>query len=261
MTMTFEPVNDLERQLMAAADDPSARAAFMHALLEQPLFVITEGPPPAVTRGETVSAGETIESRLIDIDGTQHQPIFTSPQRIASFVTTRVGTMGMAGRDLLTIVRGTPLVLNPGAAYGKLFTVMELDSILDGTIFQPKRSLDVGGKQILLGQPSVHPRHLLEPLRACFDRFAGDVTAAYLAHAFIPGTDGRPHTLIGIDTSGDYPAISAAAGAVITGLAKPDEIVDLLRLTDAPDDPVASYMRRTTPIYGIGRRKKWFGLF
>lgn len=43
----FEPVNALERLLIAAATDPDARDAFIQAFLTSEVFISPAGDPPA----------------------------------------------------------------------------------------------------------------------------------------------------------------------------------------------------------------------
>jgi hypothetical protein len=256
--MTFEPENELERLLVDAAKSEAGRQPFLRALLEHNLLIIAEGRQPTEPRQEILEQDTEITVRQIEMEGKLYTPIFSSERRISAIVTENVGFLAMRGRELLAMTRGTDLVLNPGSTYGKFLTPTEVESLLDGSIFSPEsaQSTDVGAKQILLGQPSIFPRHVTEALSTFFAKHR-EVDAAYLAHAHIAG-DETPHTMIGIATTGDYPALVQAAGPVINPVLKAGEIIDLIQVGQAAD-PVSDYMLgNTKPFY---KRKKWLGLF
>jgi hypothetical protein len=256
--MPFTPVNELERLLMSAGTDPAARPAFYRALPEHELFIVTEGPLPEREQSIVVGENATMEIRMIDIDGTLHAPVFSSVERIATVAPRVLGYVAMAGRAVLSMLRGKPLVMNPGSEYGKIFTPEEVESILDGSIFNAQETPDVGGKNILLGQPKDYPHHVTEPLRR-FLSTRREVKAAYLAHAFIADVDKAPHTLIGLDVAGDWQRVVEEAGIVVREVVKPGEIIDFVRLSPNASDTIGRYLQQNTaPFY---QRKKWLGLF
>lgn len=260
--MTFTPVNDLEHSLLKAAKDPAARPAFYRALTQERLFVIKVGPAPEREETRMISEGTRLNLRLIDFNGSPYAAAFTSVDRIAEAVSEKVGYIGMQGKDLLDMLRGQDIVINPGAAQGKVLTRAEIESILDGSIFRPAETLDVGGKQIVLGQPRVYPRELVEALRRLFARSPG-VKAAYLAHAFIPGVDKAPHSIIGVEVepTADSSKIIGDAGLMVRelGVLGDGQVVDFVQVKPDTTDTAASYLRQeTVPFY---KRKRWFGLF
>ena len=227
--MAFTPVNELERLLVAAATDPAARPAFYREIGQHELFVITEGRQPEREQRFVADENTSLQIRMIELDGKLHAPIFTSVERISAMVPKEVGFVAMKGDAVLSMLRGKDLVMNPGAEYGKIFTAHEVEGILNGSIFNPQETPDVGGKKILLGQPTEYPRHITDALSRFFAR-SRDVKAAYLAHAFIPEVDQAPHTLIGVDVAGDWRKVVEEAGIVVREVAKPGEIVDFVQL-------------------------------
>lgn len=254
----FEPVNELERLLVAAANDAAARPAFYRGLLKQDLFIITEGRKPQRPEVRTLQADESIQLRQLEIDGKPHTPIFTSERRISAVVPSEVGFFAMKGADLLGIVRGSYLVMNPGGGYGKTFTPDEVESILNGSIFQPSAQPDHSGKKILLGQPANYPSHIVEPLKRYFAKNRA-IKSAYLAHALIEASGEVPHTVIGLDVDGPWEPAMHEAGVVARESVKPGEIVDFVPMTGTGSGVIGDYMRqKTQPIY---QRKKWLGLF
>jgi hypothetical protein len=254
-TTPFQPANELERLLAEAATDPATRPAFYRAITEAELLVIREGPPPPEERSFVAESDVTFGISAVELEGKPHLPLFTSAQRIAEVVPREVGYVAMNGRALLTMLRGNDLVLNPGAAYGKLFSKEEVESILDGSVFAPQARPDVGGKRILIGQPANYPSHVTEPLARLF-RGMREVRTAWVAHVSIDG--GPPHTLIALEVSGDWERLVEEAGLVVREVIEPGEIVDFARVTDARDEPIGSYVRQhTKPFY----RRRVLGMF
>jgi hypothetical protein len=155
---------------------------------------------------------------------------------------------------LMNITRGTPLFLNPGAAYGKELTCSEIESLIDGSMFQPdKRTIAEHEIQVLLGQPKTYPSELVEALARLFATKKA-VKSAWLAHIVMPDDTGTGHTLITLDVDGDLDDVTADAGVVVKNLQVPDPPVDFMRLDTHAID---SYFTRTKPFY----RRKAFGIF
>lgn len=259
--MSFTPVNDLERLLVQAATDATARPAFLRAMLESDVYFIREGPPPESAGSFVAHTGTTFEVRRIKMEDTLRTPVFTSVDRISAIVSEPVSYIGINGRDMFEMFRGSELVLNPGSQYGKYFTPGEIEAILDGSIFRPVPSrMEIpAGAEILLGQPSHYPRHITDALK---ELFAGmkQVKAAYLAHAQATGSDPTAHTMIGVDLTGGEPRdVIEPAGKVIERVARPGEIVDFVVISRNKPEPISEYMlKSTTPFYA---RRKRLGLF
>jgi len=256
--MEFTPVNELERLLLAGATDPAARPAFYRGITEHPLFVITEGPVPE-QKGEVVIKGETsIRVRKIEMEGKMHTPIFTSVERISAVVPQKVGYLAVKGSELLSMLRGSDLILNPGSQYGKFLPADEVESIIDGSIFHRHKEVKVEeGQRILLGQPQNYPHHVTDALKRYFER-TRDVRGAYLAHAFRRDVDPAPHTLIGLDVTGDWKKVIEEVGIIVREVTQPGEMVDFVRLDAQVESVIEDYLRKhTKPFY----RRKWLGLF
>ncbi len=257
--MSFEPVNELEKLLIAASSEPSARPTFLKAILEHDLFVITEDPTPSTPETVSLAEGSTVSIRAFDVEGKRHIPIFSSVERISAVIPETVGYLAIKGRDLFEMIKGSDVFLNPGSDYGKIFFPEEIDDLLSGKTFDPSiKSIEAGGKQILLGQPKEYPHHITKPLQELFARIP-QVKAAYLAHVHIPEMNQPPHSMIGIVVTGDSKPVMDQVGEVLNQCTSPNEIVDLAVLPESATDTVGSYMQKQTkPFY---QKKRWFGIF
>lgn len=255
--MSFSPVNKLERLLIDAAEDPAARPAFYREILDEELFVITEGQTPEREREFVTDKDTSFQLRLLEIEDKLYVPIFTSVERISAIIPNKMGFAAMKGRDVLAMLRGKELVLNPGADYGKMFSPEEVEGILDGSIFNPQERLGAGTK-ILIGEPAEFPQHIADALSSYFKR-SHEVKTAYLALAFVDEADKQPDTMIGLEASGDWNRIVEEAGLVVRQVIKPGEAVGFVHVGESSDDFVSSFLRQhIKPFY---KRKKWFGIF
>lgn len=273
--MAFTPTNELERLLVAASTNEAARPAFLEALVELELFLIKQGPPPEKPEVHVAGENTMVELALIEIKGKVYVPVFTSVERISAIVPANVAYVSAKGRDVLTMLKGQEVVMNPGAEYGKFFTPSEIEALLKGnavarddvkkvTATEPAATKPALAQPALaqpaLGQPAELPRHLTQPLMHLFAR-QPKVNAAYLAQIFVAGSNEPPHTLIGLDITGDWTDIRQAADEAVRAAAKIGEKVDIIRVwPEDRNEPIADYMLRETQPFYQGR-KKWLGLF
>ena len=138
--------------------------------------------------------------------------------------------------------------MNPGSEYGKLFIKAEVEAILDGSILRMGPMQKVGGQQVLLSQPKDYPRHIADALLGFFPK-QPQVKAAYLAQAVFAKADPSPHTMIGIDMTGNWRSLVSEAGLIAQAVARPGEIIDFMQISDDPDEGVSKYMQSTTPFF------------
>jgi len=109
----FEPLNDLERLLMAAASGgDEARAAFEAAVPGAQLWVLR-------APGET--APDVLSLHTVDIGGRAATAVFTSRERAETAIDD-ADPVAFEGRALLEVIRENRAVLNPGHAYGARWT-------------------------------------------------------------------------------------------------------------------------------------------
>ena len=210
----FVPENELERSLVAAVRDPAARPDFYRQLVASNIFVADGAMFSSLTRLNTATYRE------------------------------------MNALEFLKSARGTKVLLNPGST-GKEFLPEEIESILDGSIWQfHRRETIAAGTEVLIAQPARYPTELVETLQRLFGTDKG-VKRAYLAHF---STGDTPHTLVAIDTSDDFDRIAGEAVALAQGVAIPDPPVDFVRLRGSG---LESYFAKVKPFY----RRKVLGIF
>ena len=256
-SVNFEPQNDLEKSLVIAAGDPTHRPQFYRDLAHSDIFVIRYGgpPPPEAERGFTLAAGTPIQLRHFERDGKTYLPIFSSLPRLQAVLKEEATYLRINALELLKIARGTALLLNPGSDYGKEITADEAARIADGSIWQPtERYVTPQATKVLLGQPKNYPTELVDVLTR-FLKTKKQVKRAWLAHFFNPERDKVPHTLVVIEASGDFDALSAEAGIVAQSVKIPDPPLDVMRLTGQGgfED---YFVRQTHPFY----QKRFLGL-
>jgi hypothetical protein len=232
--MPFEPVNDLERSLIRAATDPAHRPQFYRDFLASEIFAVQQGPHPLPSSTTTLHEGTRLCLMSLERDGRTIIAIFSSLPRLQVFIKQEETFISMKVREFLTMTEGVSLILNPGSDYGKEFTPQEIASLLDGSMWRPT-DVYVTPKQsqVLIGQPANYPTELVAALARYFQS-TPEVSKAYLAHFFHPERDTKPHTLIAIQTTGDWNAIASGAEIVARGTKIPDSPIDYFQITAEP---------------------------
>lgn len=201
----FEPLNDLERLLMAAATDPAQRPAFSKAVLEAELFVSPLSEPDAVGRVSglrSVTVGE----------GAIACAVFTAPERGLAAFGPDILFIGNNGRALLDWLRPGPIFLNPGQDYGVVWQPEDLELLLDG---MTKEVIQKETK-IMLGLPVQRPEELLRRLTHSLSSDP-DVREAYLMQAYRPERD-QYSWMLGVKTRGDWRSVQALIRQAVDGL-------------------------------------------
>jgi hypothetical protein len=245
----FEPSNDLENSLVKASSDTSHRPQFYRDLLDSDVFVVNAGGGSLEIENGVVQRGGNIQLESWQRDGQNWIPMFSSLARLEQSLQSEATYLRLNAKAFFEITRGSNVILNPNLDYGKEFTVTEISSILDGSIFHAGQGYIVEKEtKVLLGQPSKYPTALVESLSRLFRKFS-TVKAAYLAHIYNPERDETPHTLIGIDAVDDWDRFVADAGVVAKETISSNEIVDFVRVS--PGEPgVSQYLlHETKPFY------------
>jgi hypothetical protein len=232
--MTFEAENDLERALMRAPSDPSARPEFYRLLLESELFIVGQLGDQTPELGEvTAKNGDRLMIATVEYQGRNYHPVFTALSRLKNFVQDEVQYLSMQGRRLFEATRGADFLLNPGADFGKELPAAEIASIM-------------GSTRVMIGQPSVYPHALIDGLKDVFARDPG-VIAAYLVQVSFDTPDDKPHPMIGVVTEGDWQALSGAMADSMKITAT--TAVDMVRIDPNQPTSIMQALLKTTPFY------------
>jgi hypothetical protein len=253
----FEPVNDLEKSLVNAATNPSARPQFLRDLLDADIFVLNQKGDELRIQDNVLQQGAKLNILSFEKDGQTWLPIFTSLQRVEQYIRTDSNYVQLKARDFFEITRGAFVFLNPGFDYGKEFFPQEIAQMLDGSIFKPVQTYTAQkDTQILLGQPALYPHELVKTLSAYFAKNPR-VNKAYLAQYHNPAADEKPHLLIAIDGKGDWQQLLADAGMIAADLIGKEEIIDFMRLDSTS---ISKYMvNQTKAFYTKSLFGKLFG--
>lgn len=257
--MPFIPENDLERALIQAAKEPAARPEFCRLLLASDLIVIGKTDHPGGHDGKArVSAGENLQIMSGETNGKPFLPIFSSVTRLQAYIHEQQDYVGLNGRTLFEITQGAYLILNPGSDYGKELLPEEIAGLLDPNSNKPKPFVVQKDTQVLIGQPSVYPHDLVNALKICFAA-RDTVAAAYLVQIAFADATQPPHPLIGIETTGDWSALTAEIGRVAAAAA-PGMLFDLMHLDRRKPDGISGSLLKTPPFY---QRKTpfWHSIF
>ena len=252
----FTPENELERALVAASTDPVARPQFYVVFVASEIFVSNYGPAVSAQEEQgMLKAGAELAFHPLQHDGREMLPIFSSLRRLQNFIPEDAHYLAMKTMDFLKLTQGATLILNPGSEYGKELTPSEVASILDGSLWQPIKTF-VAEKELTvqLGQPARYPHALTDALSRLFKDLK-NVEAAYLTHFYNPAQGDPPHTLIGIQATGNWNDIAGRAGIVLAGVEVPDPPVDFLHMSGM--EGLEEYLLTTKPFY----KRKAFGLF
>jgi hypothetical protein len=229
----FEPVNDLERSLMNAATNASARPQFLRDLLQSDIFVLNQKGEDFRVEGSILQKGAKLNVLSFERDGKTWLPIFTSLQRLEQFIRVDSNYVQLKAKDFFEITRGAFVVLNPGFEYGKEFLPREIEQLLDGSIFKPMQTYTAQKPtQVLIGQPAVYPHTLVNTLSAYFEKNP-QVNKVYLAQYFNPQMDDKPHLLICIDGKGDWQQLLGDAGMVASEMIGSGEVIDFMRIDNS----------------------------
>ena len=241
-----EPAATLEALLAQAAGDPAFQPEFYRRLLLEQLVVLSGDAPADDPPGRrTLEAGTTLRIASLP-DG--RVPIFTSTARIfdKGVVTHQVNYTQLKGRNLLEMLRGKTLVLNPYSDYGKVLLPIEVAQLLEGKVLDTGRTITVEkATTVLLGQPAVYPTKMVQALQRLLHQ-QPRVRAAYLAWLHDPSSADPPHYLICLDVEGEMRAISQQAGHVANQFLQPHEILDIVQ---ARQNSFTDYFDSVAPFY------------
>lgn len=246
-TDTTFPENELEKLLMRAASDESARNDFYTKLLWSELIVIINGQEE-ITDGRKVLEKDTTVQFVTFENG--QIPLFTSTNRIfdKGVVKEQVPFMAIKGQDLFDFTRGATFILNPYSDYGKELIPQEIESLLNGSIYKQNNEMTIqSDTEVQIGQPANYPDKLVNELKLLFKN-RPFVKAAYLAAIKMDKKEKLPHLVIAIDLEGELRDISKEAGPLAEKFLDKNEIVDFMQI-DNKGGISDYFIGQTKPFY------------
>ncbi len=225
MNVEFKPTNLLEHALLNAANDPAARPLFLRELLDSKVCIIPAGTPPAIVDG-IIQTGTQISLVNIEFNGHKCVPFFTSEARIQP----GVNFLLLDARAFFEMTKGSYLLMNPGASYGKEFFPDEITRLLDGSIFTPReRYVAQKEMRVMIGQPKDYPHELVAALSRLYTGIK-TVKAAWIAFYINPerNKEGGLLLCIGLEDQSAFDRVSGESGIVIESVPKKQKFVDMV---------------------------------
>jgi len=255
--MSFTPENDFERSLIRAATDPAHRPQFYRDLVRANIFVIQHGKElPNQDRKVTLTEETSFQIASIEFNGKPYIPIFSSLPRLQATLSSDAAYLAMNALELMKLLPGADLLLNPGSEFGKEFSAQEIAAIINGTIGQPaERHVLETGTRVTIGQPKNDPAELVGALSRFFQS-RKQVKRAWLAHYFNPDDGLPPHTLIAVDATNGFEELAHEVAIIIKNVSIPDPPVDFIEVV-GNEDVARYFLKESKPFY----RRRLLGLF
>lgn len=140
------PENEIEKCLIQASSDVQAQKAFYQKLLWNQLYVLTDGE--SSFKENLDESQENVTVRFVTFDDGKI-PLFTSINRIfdKGIIKEEITYLRVKGQDLFAIAKGATFVLNPYTKYGKELIPEEIESIMNGTIYDQIDEYEIQNKK------------------------------------------------------------------------------------------------------------------
>ena len=247
-TPPFEPVNQLEQTLLQAATTPEARPLFYRALLQEEVLVVLY-PKEGLATGEVApTEGMEIQLQVLN-DG--KIPVFTSLERIGEGAVEldTLSYLRLRGLDLFQMVQGADCALNPFSPVGKLLPAPEVAELLAGNLTGPLEGGPPQDVQVTLAPLGDDAYlELVEALRA-YGPGNANLEAAYLAQMQLQNSPEPPRLLLALHATDNDPAFLEELGPIVQGLVGDQQVLDIMLLDFASDEPINQYFQQAEPVY------------
>jgi hypothetical protein len=243
----FEPENEIERLLVRAASEPSARAAFTRALMDAQIFVVLvpDGPVEQQPDGSVkVPEGTRLNLPSASRGAVKLLPFFSSPTRARTWFKGEYIVAPDRTRELFARYVDALFVLNPASDYGKEFTSDEVKRLLSGHFDDgPATEVIQKQEQVLLSHPSEVPTRLIKALGRELGALKS-VRGAWLMQA-MRASQKEPSWMLGVDNMGSWQDVQAAIGRALAGGKLLDRELDAMPLDHSP---IAINLRTGIPV-------------
>ena len=242
--MAFQPENELETALLAAARNPDSIFRLQRLMLNSDLLVlgVVEGQEDA-TQKVSLDPGGKLKLVIGERNGEKFLPIFTSMTRMQAYLKEEGKFLSVNGHSLLDLTRGAPVTINPGSEHARDFTPDEIAQMLESPALQERSKIDLSQE--------VYPPGMVEVLTALFAKHP-QVAAAWMIRVAFANNPGQHQPLVGIETSGDMAAlmheIQQAAETSLPGL-----VFDIQRVDRKKPLGMAETMLQHEPFYERGQ--------
>lgn len=241
------PENELEKSLIDAYNDVAARNKFYTKLLWNDLIVLTNDKQDLNKGFNTLKEATAVEFVMFE-DG--KIPVFTSENRVfdKGIIKEQIPILTMNGQVLFETAKGATFILNPYSDYGKELIKEEIESLLDGTIFNENNLISIKeDTEVILGQPQNYPTEFLKSLSQLFEQHE-TVKSAYVGMIKMEKSEELPHLIIAIDIEAELSSISSKAIPIAEKMLAKGEIVDFIKIED--NGGVSEYfIQETKPFY------------
>ena len=136
------PENELEQSLMQVSSNISSQKAFYQKLLWNQLFVLTDEHSSSDEEIQTLEEDTTVQ--FVTFENGQI-PVFTSQSRIfdKGVIKEKVPYLSLKGQDLFGVAKGATFILNPYSEFGKELIPEEIESLMNGTIYDKIDQLEI----------------------------------------------------------------------------------------------------------------------
>jgi hypothetical protein len=128
----FEPKNDLEALMQAAARDLAMIPAFYQALLETEIYILTPEVPMTPGRRRSLKFQEKINIATVEFQGMKWHPAFTSKGRISNYIKGPETCLGAVARHLFEMLPNSNFWLNPLSECQKPLPAAEIARLRSG---------------------------------------------------------------------------------------------------------------------------------
>jgi len=246
-TSSTFPENELEKILMKASTEMSARNEFYTKLLWNELIVLTNEQNESEEGIRTLEKDTTVQ--IVTFENGQI-PVFTSRNRIfdKGVIKEQVPFMALKGQDLFSIAKGATFILNPYSDYGKELIPQEIENLLNGSIFEQNNKMTIEkDTQIQIGQPANYPKELTSALSKLFQK-KPTVNVAYLAAIKIDKSEKLPHLMIALNIEGNLTAVLKEAIPLAEKYIGKNEILDFIQIDNKSS--ISNYfLNQSKPFY------------
>jgi hypothetical protein len=120
----FEPLNDLERDMIAASERPEQKPVFLRRLLQSELFYSPQGNPPGDGKLGPIASATTAD------DPEPAAALFTARERVTEALGPQAKIASMSGLELLLKLRGRSVRLNPNLFYFAHWKPDDVEAVL-----------------------------------------------------------------------------------------------------------------------------------